>query len=105
MDEQQGRTTAAANTSSRSLKNTIVYIFRQFLDLPYTVFILTVQVLLPQFRDKLLRRNMGKSFNPATDIPSLNGKVVVVTGGMYSPLLSLLTTRNCGQLGEGADRV
>lgn len=24
----------------------------------------------------------GKSFNPATDIPNLNGKVILVTGGM-----------------------
>ena len=26
---------------------------------------------------------MGVKFNPATDIPSLDGKVILVTGGMY----------------------
>jgi hypothetical protein len=28
---------------------------------------------------------MGVKFNPATDIPSLDGKVILVTGGMYFP--------------------
>ena len=42
---------------------------------------------------------MRKNFNPDTEIPDLTGKVIVVTGGTYSQLLTtqllgLRRTRN-----------
>lgn len=39
--------------------------------------------LSPELGKGFLTIGMGVKFNPATDIPSLDGKVILVTGGTY----------------------
>jgi hypothetical protein len=62
---------------------TIVYILRQIFDLPVTAVLLAFGFILPELRDWITDFGMGKNFDPARDIGSLEGKVILVTGGMY----------------------
>ena len=54
--------------------------------------VLFCHTIYPELSKAFLTIGMGVKFNPATDIPSLDGKVILVTGGMYllHPLLPLL---------------
>lgn len=61
---------------------TIVYFVNQISQVVITVLILTFNFLIPEFLE-YLRMGAGKGFNPAKDIPSLAGKVILVTGGTY----------------------
>jgi hypothetical protein len=84
-----------SDEQAQSFLKTVVYIATQFLEVPIAAFHLFTSISIPLLRDHLnpldlisplLYRyrntsNMGKTFNPATDIPSLEGKVILVTGG------------------------
>jgi hypothetical protein len=67
------------------LLETIVYILRQLLDLPVTALLLGSGFIIPLFKDSITTFNMGKQFDPAKDIGSLEGKVILVTGGRQPP--------------------
>jgi hypothetical protein len=58
--------------------------------------ILFCHTLYPELSKAFLTFGMGVKFNPATDIPSLDGKVILVTGGTYPlpPLPSRPLTRS-----------
>lgn len=71
-----------ASAPQTSIWPSILYILRQFWELPQTVFLLTLGFIVPEARDWITTLGMGKTFTPATDIGSLEGKVVLVTGGM-----------------------
>lgn len=87
MEEPLHRETA---TNAHSTLNIVLYILEQLLELFTTAALLTFNVLLPDFKAQL--QNMGGvKFNPTTDIPSLKGKVILVTGGTYNPSSLFLT--------------
>ncbi|KAH3908576.1 hypothetical protein HBH56_169290 [Parastagonospora nodorum] len=68
-------------TRARLLLETIAYILRQLLDLPITALLLGSGFIIPLLKDSITTFNMGKTFDPAKDIGSLEGKVILVTGG------------------------
>ena len=45
---------------------------------------LLVEVLLPEFSEQIKNMGAKSSFDPTKDVPSLDGKVIVVTGGKFS---------------------
>lgn len=53
-------------------------------DLLTAVVTLIPGFILPEVRDWITLAGMGKKFNPASDIGSLEGKVIIVTGGMLT---------------------
>jgi hypothetical protein len=63
---------------------TIVHILRHIVDLPITAVLLGFGFILPELRDWITGFGMGKKFDPARDIGSLEGKVLIVTGGTYT---------------------
>lgn len=54
---------------------------RDILELLVTLYILSVDFVVPEFAEYLRNMTASKKFDPAKDIPSLEGKVIVVTGG------------------------
>ncbi|KAF2177174.1 NAD(P)-binding protein, partial [Zopfia rhizophila CBS 207.26] len=78
MDQHHERTTVVQ--PREALKN-IIYIQTQILEVPVTVAHLFFNFLIYDFKDAVINMFSGKSFNPAQDIPSLAGKVILVTGG------------------------
>lgn len=72
-----------------SIVQTIFYVLRQILELPITIILLVFGFILPELRDWSSSVGMGKKFDPAQDIGSLEGKVVLVTGGPQLPSFSI----------------
>jgi hypothetical protein len=75
-----------ARTSS--VLETILYILRQIFDLPLTAVLLGFGFILPELKDWITSFGMGKKFDPSRDIGSLEGKVILVTGGTSLPNLA-----------------
>ncbi|KAF2737579.1 NAD(P)-binding protein [Polyplosphaeria fusca] len=62
--------------------NTVVYLGTQFFELLSTAFLILIGLSIPGLRHLYFKfTNMSKTFVPAQDIPSLEGKVILVTGG------------------------
>ena len=55
--------------------------FEQFRELFITFYFLVAEVLTPEFGEQIKNMGANKNFDPAKDVPSLDGKVVIVTGG------------------------
>lgn len=55
--------------------------FEQFKQLFITSYFLIAEVLTPEFGEQIKNMGAKKSFDPAKDVPSLEGKVIIVTGG------------------------
>lgn len=64
---------------------TVVFILRQVIELPVTYLLLFLDLAIPELRDFITEATMIKQFDPAKDIGSLEGKVILVTGGMTRP--------------------
>jgi hypothetical protein len=78
---------APASQKVRTTWETILYILHQILELPITAVLLGFGFILPELRDWIANFGMGKAFDPARDIDSLEGKVILVTGGaLYIPI-------------------
>jgi hypothetical protein len=75
---------ASASARTKSVSETILYILHQILDLPVTAILLGLGFILPELKDWITSFGMGKNFDPERDIGSLEGKVILVTGGMQS---------------------
>lgn len=60
----------------------------QLIDLLHTVWLLGTGFILPEISDAIRSLGMGVTFDPANDIGSLEGKVILVTGGTqaFAPL-------------------
>lgn len=58
--------------------------FHQFSEALSTILLLASGFLAPLIEIWFLRFNMGKKFDPANDVQDLEGKVILVTGGMVS---------------------
>lgn len=82
MDEFNLRSQPQLQPPPSSVLKTVVYILRQFVELPLTAIFLLYNVILPEARDWITTFGMGKAFDPKTDIGSLEGKIILVTGGM-----------------------
>lgn len=67
----------------RAMWETIVYILKEFVQLPIVASLFAFNVVLPELGEQLANMGGAKSFNPGKDIPSLAGKVIIVTGGMF----------------------
>jgi hypothetical protein len=78
---------APASQKVRTNWETILYILHQILELPITAVLLGFGFILPELRDWISSFGMGKAFDPARDIDSLEGKVILVTGGTRSSQL------------------
>lgn len=80
MDEH--RTSRPGEFTKRTMHSgvkTITYILG-IVEILATIIFLVFNFLVPTFKYTL--QNMGGvKFNPATDIPSLEGKIILVTGG------------------------
>lgn len=80
------RSAAIDNASSStgdplSIWKTILYILRQILEIPKTVVLLSFGFIIPEIKDWITNFRMGKTFTPEKDIGSLDGKIILVTGG------------------------
>ncbi len=61
--------------------STVSYILREILHFSNTLFLLALGFILPEIQDGVKSFGMGVDFDPARDIGSLEGKVILVTGG------------------------
>lgn len=68
-----------------SVLENISYTLRQISQVLNTILSFVPGFIVPEVRDWITTAGMGKKFNPATDIGSLEGKVILVTGGMAPP--------------------
>ena len=69
------------STNPVSLWETILYTLRLILEVSSTVALLAVGFVFPEVKSWITSIGMGKKFDPERDIGSLEGKVVLVTGG------------------------
>lgn len=60
------------------------YLLSQILEIPTTAILLLFGFILPVLKSWTADLSMGKSFEPERDIGSLDGKVILVTGGTLS---------------------
>lgn len=72
---------SSSSENNDSILYTILYILRQILELPTTAILLGFGFIVPDLHASIKCIGMGKSFNPERDIGSLEGKVILVTGG------------------------
>jgi hypothetical protein len=77
-------TTAPARTTT--FLESALSILRQIFELLSTALLLGFGFILPDLKDSTTHFNMGKKFDPSRDIGSLEGKVILVTGGKYLPI-------------------
>jgi hypothetical protein len=76
------RTSSAPHPAKTySVLETILYIIRQIFEVPVTALLLGIGFILPEVKDSIASIGMGKKFAPERDIGSLDGKVILVTGG------------------------
>ncbi|CAO2650997.1 Nn.00g092940.m01.CDS01 [Neocucurbitaria sp. VM-36] len=75
------RSLSSTSTDSVSLWETVLYTLRLILEVSSTVGLLTLGVVIPEVRNWITSIGMGKKFDPDRDIGSLEGKIVLVTGG------------------------
>ncbi len=86
-----------ANSNSLSTSaagNHILQTLVQLQEFLSTANILIFGIIIPLFWDYITTKKMSKSFDPAQDVQNLEGKVVLVTGGMLFPL-----SIDCGMSG------
>jgi hypothetical protein len=76
-----------------SWSDMVSYILRQILEIPSTAILLVFGFVLPFLKSWTANFGMGKSFDPERDIGSLDGKVILVTGGTLLCLLRLRDER------------
>jgi hypothetical protein len=62
---------------------TISRILRQFFEVHVTTVLLGAGFIIPELKDAISGIGMGKAFVPEKDIGSLDGKVILVTGGTH----------------------
>ncbi|KAJ4341103.1 hypothetical protein N0V95_007323 [Ascochyta clinopodiicola] len=67
--------------SSLNLSSVTVSKLRQLVEFIHTISLLVSGFVLPEIIDTIASFGMGVDFNPAKDIGSLEGKVILVTGG------------------------
>jgi hypothetical protein len=72
-------------TRTKSVLRTVLYILHQILDLSVTAVLLGLGFILPELKDSITSFDMGKKFDPERDIGSLEGRVIMVTGGTQPP--------------------
>ncbi|KAF1834562.1 NAD(P)-binding protein [Decorospora gaudefroyi] len=60
---------------------TVLYVLRQIVDSLATAWLLGYSFIVPQLQAQITSIGMSKSFDPARDIGSLEGKIILVTGG------------------------
>jgi hypothetical protein len=76
----------SAHTRPESASGTALQILHHILDFLSTTVLLGLGTILPDLlKDATRASNMGKKFDPERDIGSLEGKVILVTGGMQPP--------------------
>jgi hypothetical protein len=74
---------ASNSTTTNSTFATIIYILCQIFEVPATAILLGIGFILPELKDTITSFGMGKTFDPERDIGSLEGKVILVTGGTH----------------------
>ncbi len=74
---------AKSNSLSTSANDPILQTLGQLQEFLSTASILSFGIIIPLFWDWITTKKMGKKFDPAQDVQSLDGKVVLVTGGMF----------------------
>jgi hypothetical protein len=84
-DKQDIRLQSSATqpVKTTSILAAILFILRQIFDLPATAILLCFGFILPEVKDWITDFGMGKKFDPSRDVGSLEGKVILVTGGTY----------------------
>jgi hypothetical protein len=87
---------------SLSWSDMVSHILRQILGIPTIAILLLSGFVLPFLKSWTADFGMGKSFDPERDIGSLDGKVILVTGGTILCLLHLRdeTVRHTDQYQE-----
>jgi NAD(P)-dependent dehydrogenase (short-subunit alcohol dehydrogenase family) len=77
--------TSSRSTSARptTFLHSILSILHQVFELLSTALLLSFGFILPELKDSITTLGMGKKFDPSRDIGSLEGKVILVTGGTY----------------------
>jgi NAD(P)-dependent dehydrogenase (short-subunit alcohol dehydrogenase family) len=83
-------------------------ILHQILELLSTALLLSFGFILPELKDSITNFGMGKKFDPSHDIGSLEGKVILVTGGTYLSYLPPTThtdNTSTGNAGLGKQTV
>jgi hypothetical protein len=58
---------------------------QQLVDIFSAALLLVVGVVFTELQDIVTNFGMGVDFNPSRDIASLEGRVIVVTGGTFTP--------------------
>jgi hypothetical protein len=76
---------APQETEASGTTPTSPHFSQQIIELATTSFLLAYGFVGPELRDQITGFGMGKDFVPERDIGSLDGKVILVTGGMYIP--------------------
>lgn len=64
----------------------ILYGIHAVTEIIYTIILFVTGIILPEVLDAVTALGMGVDFKPAKDIASLEGKVILVTGGMFNLL-------------------
>lgn len=72
---------SSSSDNSQSLLSVIVFRVRSIVVFINTALLLVSGFIFPETVDTVSSCGMGVDFNPARDIASLEGKVVLVTGG------------------------
>jgi hypothetical protein len=75
----------SSRSPTESASGTALQILHHILDFLSTTVLLGLGTILPDLLKDATRASMGKKFDPERDIGSLEGKVILVTGGMRPP--------------------
>jgi hypothetical protein len=83
--QSSGIITYSTSISARltTFLQSILSTLHQIFELLSTALLLSFGFILPDLKDSITNFGMGKKFDPSRDIGSLEGKVVLVTGGTY----------------------
>jgi hypothetical protein len=86
-DPAKEKGSASNRPATKSIWDTILFILHQILEFATTATLLAYGFIVPELRDTITSFGMGKTFVPERDIGSLEGKVILVTGGKLSHLI------------------
>ena len=75
---------SSSSESSQSLLQGLLYTLRAVVEFVHTVLLLVSDLVFLEITDTVAGFGMGVDFTPAKDVGSLEGKVILVTGGIVT---------------------
>jgi hypothetical protein len=82
---------SSSSPASEASQSPVSSRLSQIIDFLHTLWLVGTGFIIPEIADAITALGMGLTFDPAKDIGSLEGKVILVTGGTQASVRLLVS--------------